>query len=66
MLTSGYLGETKQVERNLSLFIGFVFFFMLYGFIYYKFLYKKEIFDNQILYWAFLYYRWKVAFCLHF
>jgi len=53
MLTSGYLGETKQVERNLSLFIGFVLFFMLYGFIYYKFLYKKEIFDNKILYWAF-------------
>lgn len=53
MLTSGYLGETKQLERNISLFIGFVFFFMLYGFIYYKFLYKKSMFDNQILYWAF-------------
>ena len=53
MLTSGYLGETKMVERNLSLFIGFALFFMLYGFIYYKFLYKKELFDNKILYWAF-------------
>lgn len=53
MLTSGYLGETKIVERNLSLFIGFALFFMLYGFIYYKFLYKKELFDNKILYWAF-------------
>ena len=53
MLTSGYFGETKMVERNLSLFIGFVLFFMLFGFIYYKFLYKKELFDNKILYWAF-------------
>ena len=30
MLTSGYLGETKQVERNLSLFIGFVFFYVIW------------------------------------
>ena len=53
MLGSGYLGETKYLNRNLSLFIGFVFFFALYGYIYYKFLSKKSIFDNQILYWAF-------------
>lgn len=53
MLTSGYLGESRKLDRNISLMIGFLFFFMLYGFIYYKFLYKKEIFDNLILYWAF-------------
>jgi bacteriorhodopsin len=53
MLGSGYLGETKYLNRNLSLFIGFVFFFALYGYIYYKFLSKRSIFDNQILYWAF-------------
>lgn len=53
MLTTGYLGETKYLERNVSLIIGFVFFFTLYGYIYYKFLRGKAIFDNQILYWAF-------------
>tara|TARA_B100000963_G_scaffold360371_1_gene390981 strand:- start:15271 stop:15960 length:690 start_codon:yes stop_codon:yes gene_type:complete len=53
MLGTGYLGETKYLERNISLALGFVFFFALYGYIYYKFLRKKSIFDNQILYWAF-------------
>lgn len=53
MLSSGYLGEAKFLDRNISLIIGFVFFFLLYGYIYYKFLSGKKIFDNQILYWAF-------------
>lgn len=53
MLTSGYLGETNQINRTVGLVIGFVFFFALFGFIYYKFLSKKPIFDNKILYWAF-------------
>ena len=54
MLTSGYLGETKKIERNVALCVGLTLFFMLYGFIYYKFLYNKEVFDNKILYWAFV------------
>lgn len=53
MLTCGYLGEAKYLERNISLVMGFIFFFALYGYIYYKFLRGKAIFDNQILYWAF-------------
>ena len=53
MLSSGYLGETKQIDKMTGWVIGMVLFFMLYGYIYYKFLYKKPMFDNQILYWAF-------------
>lgn len=53
MLTSGYLGETKQIDRTVGLVTGFIFFFSLFGYIYHKFLSKKPIFDNKILYWAF-------------
>jgi bacteriorhodopsin len=53
MLSSGYLGETNQIDKLTGWVIGMVLFFMLYGYIYYKFLYNNPIFDNQILYWAF-------------
>ena len=52
MLTSGYLGETKQIDRTVGLITGLFFFFSLFGYIYYKFLSKKPIFDNKI-FWAF-------------
>lgn len=53
MLTFGYLGEIELISRNISLILGFIFFFALYGFIYYKFIYENPIFDNIILYWTF-------------
>ena len=53
MLTFGYLGEIELISRNISLILGFIFFFALYGYIYYKFIYENPIFDNIILYWTF-------------
>jgi len=53
MLITGYLGETKGMNKDKALTLGFVSFFGLYGFIYYKYLYGTNIRDNEMIYWAF-------------
>ena len=55
MLISGFAGETGIIQNtNLTQFMGFFFFAILFGFLYVKFLSKKNNFDNKIIYYSFL------------
>tara|TARA_B100000674_G_C37913426_1_gene949656 strand:- start:389 stop:1060 length:672 start_codon:yes stop_codon:yes gene_type:complete len=54
MLFSGYAGSINMIDKLVAWFVGFIFFFALYGYIYKVFISKKPIFDNLILYWAFV------------
>ena len=54
MLASGYLGETKTVDKVSANVIGFIFFIGLYLFIYYIYVRPKYNFDNSILYFSFV------------
>ena len=55
MLISGFAGETGIIQNtNLTQFVGFFFFAILFGFLYVKFLSKKNNFDNKIIYFSFL------------
>lgn len=53
MLTFGYLGETRKMNRVSANILGFVFFIGLYVYIYATYLYGQSMFDNQMIFWAF-------------
>ena len=53
MLTFGYLGETRKMNRVSANILGFVFFIGLYMYIYATYLYGQSMFDNQMIFWAF-------------
>ena len=54
MLLSGYLGETKVLDKITANIIGFIFFIILYFFIYYFYVLPKYNFDNYILFFSFV------------
>jgi bacteriorhodopsin len=54
MIISGYVGEIGIINNTtLTNFVGFIFFFAMYGYIYFKFLYKKYNFDNMLIFSSF-------------
>lgn len=56
MLISGYLGETKKIDKLLAVFLGFVFFFAMYAFIWMVFMSTgKNTFGASLSYFIFLF-----------
>jgi bacteriorhodopsin len=53
MLGSGYLGETKVINKKLGWTIGSIAFIVLYGLLYMTFIHGRNVFDNKIIFWAF-------------
>lgn len=53
MLISGYLGETKRLEKHTALVLGFIFFFALFGYIYYLFVHQNPSAYNLTIYGMF-------------
>ncbi len=56
MLIAGYLGETKKIDKLLAVFLGFVFFFVMYVFIWMMFMSTgKNTFGANLSYFIFLF-----------
>ncbi len=53
MLYTGYLGETGQLNRNMSQLLGFIAFLITFGVIYIQYLLRFN-FDNLVIFGAFL------------
>jgi len=55
MLGFGYIGETRDLNKNLASFIGFVFFFLTYGTIWKTFMTGSKITpQSKFIFWVFL------------
>lgn len=54
MLYTGYLGETGQLNRNMSQLLGFIAFLITFGVIYIQYLLPRFNFDNLVIFGAFL------------
>ena len=53
MLYTGYLGETGQLNRNISQFLGFIAFLITFGVIYIQYMLRFN-FDNLVIFGSFL------------
>ena len=53
MLYTGYLGETGQLNRNISQLLGFIAFLITFGVIYLQYMLRFN-FDNSVIFGAFL------------
>ena len=53
MLLFGFLGEKKIINKNLSIIIGFIFFFLAFKYIYDKFVLNNEK-NKKLFYFVFI------------
>ena len=53
MLLFGFLGEKKIINKNLSIIIGFIFFFLTFKYIYDKFFFNNEK-NKKLFYFVFI------------
>lgn len=53
MLYTGYLGETGQLNRNMSQLLGFIAFLITFGVIYFQYMLRFN-FDNSVIFGVFL------------
>ena len=53
MLYTGYLGETGQLNRNMSQLLGFMAFLITFGVIYIQYMLRFNV-DNLVIFGAFL------------
>jgi bacteriorhodopsin len=55
MLLSGYLGDIGKIDKNISIFLGFMFFILLFYFIYAYYIKDQNNKANNIIYAIFLF-----------